>query len=107
MQLLNSHPGSEHEPGDGQTVHTAQDGVQVPLIGGLVVHDVDLQGVGRAIIRMLGPLGVIIIIIVIIILSSPPPPRLPAPEALPLSATLLPLSLNLTVQHFSVLGNIL
>ena len=69
MQLLNSHPGSEHEPGDGQTVHTAQDGVQVPLIGGLVVHDVDLQGVGRAIIRMLGPLGVIIIIIVIIIIK--------------------------------------
>ena len=68
MQLLNSHPDGEHEPGDGQTVHTAQDGVQVPLIGGLVVHDVDLHGVGLAIILVLGPLGVIIIIIIVIII---------------------------------------
>ena len=70
MQLLNSHPGSEHKPGDGQTVHTAQDGVQVPLIGGLVVHDVELHGVDLAIILVLGPLGVVIIIIIIIIIIT-------------------------------------
>ena len=36
----------------------------------------------------------VIVVIMIIIIVSSPDPRLPAPEALPLSATLLPLSLK-------------
>ena len=54
-----SHPDGEHEPSNGQTVHTVQGLGQVRLIGGLVVHDVDLHGVGLAIILVLGPLGVV------------------------------------------------
>ena len=38
---------------------------------------------------------IIMIIMIILILINSSPPRLPAPEALPLSATLLPLSLKL------------
>ena len=66
--MLNSHPNCEHKPSDRQTIRTPQNGVQVPLIGGLVVHDVELHGVDLAIILVLGPLGVVIIIIIIIII---------------------------------------
>ena len=57
--MLNSHPNCEHKPSDRQTIRTPQNGVQVPLIGGLVVHDVELHGVDLAIILVLGPLGVV------------------------------------------------
>ena len=56
---MSHYPQSEHEPCDGQAIHTAEDLVEITLVIRVVVHNVNLHGVGLAIIVVLRALGVI------------------------------------------------
>ena len=59
IQILPPYPTSEHKPCDGQAIHTIEDLGEVTLVIRVVVDNVDLHGVGRAIVVVLRALGII------------------------------------------------